>query len=278
MAQCFGQQRQAEAKADESRRPQCLDGPGQVGNRRCAVNQRLRACGQQCQPAQHPGQIFERVAEAHHGEGHCVGGVAVILRLGQRGIGGGRDRLVPLAINKLVLVDDAGQDKDDEQQHQKPGAGVAQGAVAHKKGQHSAGGGQQQALAAKLLPVGHHGLAVDPQQAERQRQPHVGNGTGQRRADGQAGDAHTGGQKCQHQLRQRQTKRRDRAAHDPHGQAQQGTAPGGAAPRQPAADGRQQQPQHVQPQCYNQHRHNFTVQKLQKKRRFLRHRFCGYNQ
>ena len=37
-------------------------------------------------------------------------------------------------------------------------------------------------------------------QAECQRQPYIGNGTGQRRAYRQAGDAHAGGQQRQHQL------------------------------------------------------------------------------
>ena len=87
------------------------------------------------------------------------------------------------------------------------------------------------------------------QQAECQRQPYIGNGTGQRRAYRQTSDAHASGQQRQHQLGQSQAERRNGAAHYPHGQAQQGTAPGGAAPCQPAADGRQQQPQHIQPQC-----------------------------
>ena len=60
---------------------------------------------------------------------------------------------------------------------------------------------------------------------------------------------YSGGQQRQHQLGQSQAERRNGAAHYPHGQAQQGTAPGGAAPCQPAADGRQQQPQYIQPQC-----------------------------
>ena len=69
------------------------------------------------------------------------------------------------------------------------------------------------------------------------------------RAYRQAGDDHASGQQRQHQLGQSQAERRNGAAHYPHRQAQQGTAPGGAAPCQPAADGRQQQPQHIQPQC-----------------------------
>ena len=47
----------------------------------------------------------------------------------------------------------------------------------------------------------------------------IGNGTGQRRAYRQAGDAHAGGQQRQHQLGQSQAERRNGAAHYPHGQA-----------------------------------------------------------
>ena len=49
------------------------------------------------------------------------------------------------------------------------------------------------------------------------RQPYIGNGTGQRRAYRQAGDAHAGGQQRQHQLGQSQAERRNGAAHYPHG-------------------------------------------------------------
>ena len=125
MTQCFCQQGQAEAKADECRRPQGLNGTGQIGNGGGTVHQRLRPDGQQRQPTYYTGQVFQRVAQVHHGEGHRVGSVAVILRRGDGRAAVGRDRFVPLAINKLVLVDDAGQNKDDEQQHQQSGAGVA---------------------------------------------------------------------------------------------------------------------------------------------------------
>ena len=246
MFQGFGQQRQAESKADERRRPQGLYRAGEVCQRGGAVHQRHSSARQQRQPANNACQVLERVPHAHDRECHRVGRVAVLLRGQARaghGIRGGH-RLDRFTVGKVVLERNAHQNKQHKQQHQQAGAGVAQFAVPHKHRQHPAGGQQQQAFAAKLVPI-RRGIPATIQQADGQRQPQVGDGARQRGADGQRRDRHSGRQKCQHQLRQRQAERRNRAAHDPHGQSQQGAAPSGAPSRQPAAHRREQQTESV---------------------------------
>ena len=250
MVECLDQQRDAEPQTDERCRPEGLNRAGQVGQRCGAVDQRPRPGKEQRQPAQHTGQIFQRVPDAHDREGHRIGGIAILLRIqlpAGRFLRGG-ERLDRLAIGKPVLKDNACQHEQHKQPHQQTGAGVAQLAVPHKDRQHTAGGQQQHGLAAKLLTVS-HGTPAAAQQADCQRQPQIGNGTGQRRADRQRRDRHACGKERQHQLRQRQTKGRNCAPHDPHRQTKQRAAPCGAAPRQPAAHRRENQTEGVNQKC-----------------------------
>ena len=259
MIQGIGQQRQTEPETDEGGRPQGLDGAGEAGEAGHAVDKGLGTAGQQHQPAQDAGQILEGVGHAHDREGHGVGGVAVdgsgAFRLGggRRPVGGHDDAALPVDV--VVLVDDADEHEHHKEEHKQPGAGVAQGAVPHKEGQHAAGRQQQKALAEKLAAVHRDGV-LGIQQTDGQRQPQAGHRPGQGGTHGQAGDGKARRQKGQHQLGERQAEGGHGAAHHPHGQPAQRTAPGGAASGQTAAHGGEQQAQPVNQQCQKQNCHH----------------------
>ena len=250
MVECLDQQRDAEPQTDERCRPEGLDRAGQVGQRCGAVDQRPRPGKEQRQPAQHTGQIFQRVPDAHDREGHRMGGIAVLLRIQPPAwcfLRGG-EHLDRLTVGEPVLKDDACQHEQHKQPHQQAGAGVAKLTVPHKDRQHTAGGQQQHGLAAKLIAVS-HSIPAAAQQADSQRQPQIGDGTGQCCADRQRRDRHACSEERQHQLRQCQTKGRNCAPHDPHRQTKQRTAPSSAAPRQPAAHRRKNQTEGVNQKC-----------------------------
>src|SRR5699024_2273441 len=153
VVQRVGQQRQAKTKTDEGGGPQRLNGAGDVGQGGGAVHQRLRPEGQQRQPGDDAGQVFQRVDDVHYGKSHRVGGISVSVGaciLQAAGGGRGGHDLAALGVAVVMLVDDAGHHEYHEQKHQQAGAGITQGAVPHKDHQDAAGSQQQQAFAAEF--------------------------------------------------------------------------------------------------------------------------------
>ena len=247
MVQNFGQQWQAEPEGDEGGRPQRLDGTGEIGKHRSAVQQRPGPHREQRGPKEHAGQILHAVGQAHGRKGHGLHGG----HSGAAGQAAGAhpDGLQVLVIGQTVLVEDAFQHKQDKQGHEQPCPRVGEHAVPGKEFQHQTGSQQDAAFAAELPPVHRDRPA---QQAQGQHQPQVGDGPRQGHPHRHGGDGQPRRQKGQHQLGQSHAERRHRAGHHPHGQPAQGAAPGGAAARQPAAHGGEHQPHGVYPQCHKQ--------------------------